>query len=88
MTSSTPRSSSTATGLSIETRPHYGIRITGPELSRRICLANVIVDRFNDAMGDIESETNRSLDTLFSRLFKDRQEPDPDCERGRWRRRR
>ncbi len=69
-------------GLSIETRPHYGIRITGPELSRRICLANVIVDRFNDAMGDIESETNRSLDTLFSRLFKDRQEPDPDANAG------
>ena len=27
--------------LSLERRPHYGIRVTGPELKRRICLANV-----------------------------------------------
>lgn len=27
--------------LTLERRPHYGIRVVGPELKRRICLANV-----------------------------------------------
>lgn len=28
-------------GLVLEKRPHYGIRVTGPEMSRRLCLANL-----------------------------------------------
>lgn len=30
--------------LKIEKRPHYGIRVVGPELSRRLCLANSVVE--------------------------------------------
>lgn len=31
-------------GLSLERRPRHGLRVTGPELSRRLCLASVAVD--------------------------------------------
>lgn len=31
-------------GLVLEKRPHYGIRVTGPEMSRRLCLANLTLD--------------------------------------------
>lgn len=31
-------------GLTLEKRPHYGIRVTGPEMSRRLCLANLTLD--------------------------------------------
>lgn len=31
-------------GLSLEKRPHYGIRVTGSEMSRRLCLANLAID--------------------------------------------
>lgn len=31
-------------GLSIERRPRYGLRVAGPEVSRRLCLASLVVD--------------------------------------------
>lgn len=31
-------------GLTLEKRPHYGIRVAGSEFSRRLCLANLIMD--------------------------------------------
>lgn len=31
-------------GLVLEKRPHYGIRVTGPEMLRRLCLANLTLD--------------------------------------------
>lgn len=31
-------------GLVLEKRPHYGIRVTGPEMSRRLCLVNLTLD--------------------------------------------
>lgn len=31
-------------GLSIERRPRYGIRVVGPEASRRLCIAGLVVD--------------------------------------------
>ncbi len=33
-------------GLALEKRPRYGIRVSGPEMTRRICLAGIVVDRF------------------------------------------
>lgn len=33
-------------GLSIETRPRYGLRVVGNEMDRRLCLASVAVDAF------------------------------------------
>lgn len=33
-----------AFGLSLEKRPHYGVRVVGSEMSRRLCLANLIMD--------------------------------------------
>ena len=35
-------------GLSLERKPYYGIRVTGPELKRRLCLASVAVDRVTE----------------------------------------
>ena len=34
--------------LSLERRPHYGIRVTGSEMSRRLCLAGIVVDKLDD----------------------------------------
>ena len=30
-------------GLTLEKRPHYGLRVTGPEMARRLCLADVAI---------------------------------------------
>lgn len=38
-----------AFGLMLESRPHYGIRVTGDEMSRRLCLANVVLEMTDDA---------------------------------------
>ena len=38
-------------GLTIERRPHYGIRVTGSEVARRRCLAHHIADSF-ESTGD------------------------------------
>ena len=32
-------------GVALEKRPHYGIRVAGPEFARRLCLAGVMVRR-------------------------------------------
>lgn len=31
-------------GLTLEKRPHYGIRVAGSEMARRLCLANIIME--------------------------------------------
>lgn len=31
--------------LKLERRPHYGIRVSGSEMSRRLCLANIALDK-------------------------------------------
>lgn len=36
-------------GLTIEKRPHHGIRVQGPELSRRLCMANQVLRNGSDA---------------------------------------
>lgn len=38
--------------LVLEKRPHYGIRITGSELNRRICMADLVINR----LGGYETE--------------------------------
>lgn len=49
--------------LALERRPHYGIRVTGSEMSRRLCLANITLDHLMDARAD--DDTNRaSLDVI------------------------
>lgn len=45
-------------GLVLEKRPHYGIRVTGPEMSRRLCLANLTLD------GIIGTGGSASLDVI------------------------
>ena len=60
-------------GLSIEKRPRYGLRVTGDEMSRRLCLASIAVDAFlaSDnltgvgaaaALGDVERCVREALD--------------------------
>lgn len=31
--------------LKLERRPHYGIRVSGSEMSRRLCLASITLDK-------------------------------------------
>ena len=33
-------------GLTLERRSHYGIRITGPEIARRVCFANIVMSQY------------------------------------------
>lgn len=39
-------------GMRLERRPHYGIRVKGTEMQRRLCLANVAVDSMDDARAE------------------------------------
>ena len=40
-------------GLSLDRRPHYGVRVSGSEMSRRLCLANLTLDGVVDRGGGI-----------------------------------
>ncbi len=51
-------------GLSIETRPRYGIRVTGPEIERRLCLANTAVDTLLANEGIPDSTVSDRLDAI------------------------
>lgn len=42
-------------GLTLERRPHYGIRVTGPEMSRRLCLANLTLEGMIGGRGGVAS---------------------------------
>lgn len=44
-------------GLKIEKRPHYGIRVVGEELSRRLCLASSVVE----SLAREEAATGKTL---------------------------
>lgn len=44
-------------GLALLRRPRYGIRVDGPELSRRVCLAN-------ETLGSIESFSVENMDSV------------------------
>lgn len=55
-------------GLAIETRPRYGIRVTGPEIERRLCLANTAVDTLLADEGIPESTVSSRLDAIESAL--------------------
>lgn len=39
-------------GLAIEKRPHYGMRVSGPEMARRVCLANGILNSYTRVDGE------------------------------------
>lgn len=50
--------------LTIEKRPHYGIRISGGELNRRLCLASVAIEHYDDclwAQDDPSRQSHRKL---------------------------
>lgn len=38
-------------GLTLEKRPHYGLRVVGPEMARRVCLASVIMKAYDEYGG-------------------------------------
>lgn len=54
-------------GLAIEKRPRYGIRVVGPEMSRRLCLAGIVV-RDIAAGNDEPDAFERRLEPLLSSL--------------------
>lgn len=37
-------------GLKLEKRPHYGIRVNGSEMKRRVCLANNVLNRMSPSL--------------------------------------
>lgn len=39
-------------GLAIEKRPHYGMRVSGSEMARRVCLANGILNSYTRVDGE------------------------------------
>lgn len=45
-------------GLELEKRPHYGIRVNGSELKRRVCLANNVLDRMSQELPAQEPSSN------------------------------
>lgn len=49
--------------LSLERRPHYGIRVRGSEMSRRLCLANNTLDSLMDVHADVDAN-RASLDAI------------------------
>lgn len=51
--------------LTLERRPHYGIRVTGTEMSRRLCLANTALDGLMDDGSGVEGN-RATLDTIAS----------------------
>lgn len=44
-------------GLKLEKRPHYGIRVRGSEMRRRVCLANNVLDRMSPALASGEKHS-------------------------------
>lgn len=51
-------------GLSLEKRPHYGIRVTGSEMARRLCLAEGVVRDVTDSTQE-SATLERELDPLM-----------------------
>lgn len=57
-------------GLSIEKRPRYGIRVSGPELSRRLCLANSVVESLSKSHYDaVGKATGTAPEKVAQNLF-------------------
>lgn len=54
-------------GLTLEKRPHYGIRVTGPEMSRRLCLANLTLDGIIGSGGVCLARRHRPMRERISR---------------------
>lgn len=55
-------------GLAIERRPHHGIRITGPEMSKRLCLAHHIADALESSgAGEGAADCQSILEVVTSR---------------------
>lgn len=49
--------------LKLERRPHYGIRVSGSEMSRRLCLANITLDKLAEHR-ESDSQNQVTLDTI------------------------
>lgn len=49
--------------LGLERRPHYGIRVSGSEMSRRLCLANITLDHLVGNQGE-DPENQVTLDKI------------------------
>lgn len=59
-----------AYGLTLERRSHYGIRVVGPEMARRLCLANAAIDASRAAESCDDEAT--SSGSLLSRSLKEK----------------
>ena len=49
--------------LSLERRPHYGIRVSGSEMNRRLCLASITLDGLSESGGP-RGENRAMLDVV------------------------
>ena len=55
-------------GLTIEKRPHYGIRVAGSEMARRLCLAGVVVRELATNSAEEADSLEHRLEPLMSSL--------------------
>lgn len=53
--------------LKLEKRPHYGIRVVGSELNRRLCMASVAIEQFERADSRCTEGEDASLDEVACR---------------------
>lgn len=54
--------------LSVEKRPHYGIRVCGGELNRRLCLASVAIEHDGDGPWILDDKIRRSHRKLLNEV--------------------
>lgn len=53
-------------GLSLERRPHHGIRVMGDEMGRRLCMASVVADRLFEGHDDEQGGKRYLLERVSS----------------------
>ncbi len=53
-------------GLTLEKRPHYGIRVSGSEMARRLCLANLIMKAIDERATVEEGGVEAELEALLA----------------------
>nr|WP_083580759.1 BglG family transcription antiterminator [Parolsenella massiliensis] len=54
--------------LSLERKPHYGIRVVGSEMNRRLCIAGIVASSEGPGSAGVDSAQGAPIEELFSSL--------------------
>lgn len=57
--------------LELERRPHYGIRVTGPEMKKRLCLANSVLNSFLENSSTDSKVTLNTISTIVEKVLNE-----------------